>query len=322
MRMRACLIAAVLSVAPISLAMADPVAYGVAYDELYRIDLATRQATLVGNAGFYGSQPFGSLEGLTYGPGYTLYAFSDSLSQKPILTLSPTTGAATFLAPLNLGSGTGQFNSFDFGAAVTCDGQIWLSSATTRKLWRVSQTGGSTLVGVMDQTITGLAARGNDLYGASSRGVNALYKIDTSSAQTTLVGGFGTANSGWINTVSMNFDAAGTLWAAFNYVPPAPGGSNIVDWSNLATIDPATGTASVRGPIVGPESLRGIGLAGFAMGPAPCALPPINPPNGGATSAAPLPSISTWASLFLALLLSIVGWRSLSIAKLRKSIRI
>ena len=45
MRMRACLIAAVLSIAPFSAAVAEPFAYGVAYDDLYRVDLGPRQAT-------------------------------------------------------------------------------------------------------------------------------------------------------------------------------------------------------------------------------------------------------------------------------------
>ena len=76
MRMRACLIAVVLSVASISPAMAEPMAYGVAYDELYRIDLATRQATYVGSAGSYAGIPLAALTGLTYGPGNDLYAFA------------------------------------------------------------------------------------------------------------------------------------------------------------------------------------------------------------------------------------------------------
>lgn len=309
MRMRACLIAAVLSIAPISPAKADPVGYGVAFDQLYRVETSPPRATYIGDAGNFGGQPFGLLKGLTFGPGNTLYAVSDSLSQKPVVTLNTATGAATYLSALNLSGGTGQFNSLDFASAFTCDGQMWLSSATTRNLWRVNPANGATtLVGALGQTITGLAARGNELFGAGGRGNNSLYKINTETGVAALVGGFGAANSGWISTISISFDANGTLWSVLNYLPPAPGGSTLTDWSDLARIDPATGIATVIGPITGPESLRGIGMTGFTVGQTPCATAP--PGGGGGSSPATLPSAS--ASSLLALLLALLmaaGWR-------------
>ncbi len=307
--MRACLIAAVLSIAPISPAKADPVGYGVAFDQLYRVETSPPRATYIGDAGNFGGQPFGLLKGLTFGPGNTLYAVSDSLSQKPVVTLNTATGAATYLSALNLSGGTGQFNSLDFASAFTCDGQMWLSSATTRNLWRVNPANGATtLVGALGQTITGLAARGNELFGAGGRGNNSLYKINTETGVAALVGGFGAANSGWISTISISFDANGTLWSVLNYLPPAPGGSTLTDWSDLARIDPATGIATVIGPITGPESLRGIGMTGFTVGQTPCATAP--PGGGGGSSPATLPSAS--ASSLLALLLALLmaaGWR-------------
>ena len=308
MRMRACLTAAVLLIAPFSPAMAQTVGYGLAFDELYRIDLSARQASYVGQAGNFAGQPFGFLKGLTFGPGNTLYAVSDSLSQKPLVTINTTSGAASYVAALNLTGGTGQFNSLDFGAAFTCDGQMWLSSATAGKLWKVSPSNGATtVVGDLGQTVTGLAARGNELFGAGGRGNNSLYRIDTATGAAQLIGGFGAANSGWISSISMNFDAAGVLWAVFNYLPPAPGGSTLTDWSDLATIDPTTGAATVLGPITGPESLRGIGLSGFALGPTPCAAPP---PDGGNGPSAALPSTSNWSLLLLLLLtVAFAGWR-------------
>ncbi|MCB1570162.1 MAG: hypothetical protein KDI72_03700, partial [Xanthomonadales bacterium] len=201
MRMRACLTAAVLLIAPFSPAMAQTVGYGLAFDELYRIDLSARQASYVGQAGNFAGQPFGFLKGLTFGPGNTLYAVSDSLSQKPLVTINTTSGAASYVAALNLTGGTGQFNSLDFGAAFTCDGQMWLSSATAGKLWKVSPSNGATtVVGNLGQTVTGLAARGNELFGAGGRGNNSLYRIDTATGAAQLIGGFGAANSGWISS--------------------------------------------------------------------------------------------------------------------------
>ena len=302
MRMRACLIAAVLTIAPFSLAKADPVGYGVAFDQLYRVETSPPRATYVGEAGNFGGQPYGLLKGLTFGPGNTLYAISDSLSQKPIVTLNSATGAASYLSALNLTGGAGQFNSLDFAAAFTCDGQMWLSSATSKKLWRVNPANGnSTLVGTLGETITGLAAKGNELFGAGGRGNNSLYKINTGTGAAALIGGFGTANNSWISTISISFDANGTLWSVLNYLPPAPGGSALTDWSDLAKIDPNSGIATVIGPITGPESLRGIGMTGFTVGPTPCG---VSPPDGnGTTSSAALPTSSTWSLIALLVLL-------------------
>lgn len=310
MRMRAYLIAAVLATAPFSLAKADPVGYGVAFDQLYRIETSPPRATYIGDAGNFGGQPYGLLKGLTFGPGNTLYALSDSLSQKPVITLNTSTGAATYLSALNLSGGTGQFNSLDFASAFTCDGQMWLSSATSRNLWRVNPANGATtLVGTLGETITGLAARGNELFGAGGRGNNSLYKINTATGAAALIGGFGTANSGWISTISISFDANGTLWSALNYLPPAPGGSTLTDWSDLARIDPTSGIATVIGPITGPESLRGIGITGFTVGQTPCST---TPPTGGGSGSMPatLPSASSWSLfiLLLALLMAAI-WR-------------
>ena len=312
MRMRACLIAAVLTIAPFSLAKADPVGYGVAFDQLYRVETSPPRATYIGEAGNFGGQPYGLLKGLTFGPGNTLYAVSDSLSQKPVVTLNPSTGAASYLSALNLSGGAGQFNSLDFASAFTCDGQMWLSSATSRNLWRVNPANGATtLVGTLGQTITGLAAKGNELFGAGGRGNNSLYKINTETGAAALIGGFGVANSGWISTISLSFDANGTLWSVLNYLPPAPGGSTLTDWSDLARIDPVSGMATVIGPITGPESLRGIGITGFTVGQAPCA---ITPPTGGGTGAAPatLPSASSWSLFALLLGLLMVAARRFS----------
>lgn len=310
MRMRACLIAAVLTIAPFSPAKADPAGYGVAFDQLYRIETSPPRASYIGEAGNFGGQSYGLLKGLTTGPGNTLYALSDSLNQKPIVTLNASTGAATYLSASNLSGGSGQFNSLDFASAFTCDGQMWLSSATSRNLWRVNPTNGSTvLVGSLGATITGLAARGNELFGAGGRGNNSLYKINTTTAAAALIGGFGTANSGWISTISISFDSSGALWSVLNYLPPAPGGTTIADWSDLARIDPASGIATVVGPITGPESLRGIGISGFTLGQAPCTvLPP--PGSGDGSAQATLPSTSSWSLIALLLgLLMAVAWR-------------
>jgi hypothetical protein len=62
------------------------------------------------------------------------------------------------------------------------------------------------------------------------------------------------------------------LWAAINYVPPAPGDDSIADWPDLARIDESSGKITFVGTITGPESLRQIPMKGFTIGPPRCTL--------------------------------------------------
>lgn len=309
MRTPACLIAVVLSIAPVSAAWAQSSAYIVAYDDLYSINLSSRQATYVGSFGNHGSQPFGSLKGLAFNPSRTLYAISDSLSQKPLVTLDTATGAASFVAPMNVGSGSGQFNSHDFGATFTCTGQMWVSSAATNRLWKVDASRGTTeQVGSgTGTTITGLVARGETVYAAGGRGNNNFYKINQTTGAAELVGPFGIPNSTWIHSVSMSFDAQGALWAVINYVPPAPGNNTPAEWADLARINRSTGAVTVLGSIAGPERLRYVGVLGLAVGPAPCP----SAPDGGPAAPVTLPVRNPWGLLVLGLGLLAVAARRL-----------
>ncbi|MBN8481341.1 MAG: hypothetical protein J0L88_07110 [Xanthomonadales bacterium] len=301
MRTPACLIAVVLSVASIPAARAQSSAFIVAYDDLYSINLTSRQATYIGSFGNYGNQPFGLLKGLAFNPERTLYAISDSLSQKPVVTLNTATGAASFVAPLNVGSGSGQFNSHDFGATFTCTGQMWVSSAATNRLWKVDAARGTTeQVGASTgATITGIVARGETLYGAGGRGSNNFYRIDTATGAAELIGPLGIPNSTWIHSVSMSFDAQGRLWAVINYVPPAPGSTSVAEWADLARINRTTGAATVLGTISGPDRLRYVGVNGLAVGPAPCTSTPGG--DGGTDGPVTLPVRAPWGLLALGL---------------------
>jgi hypothetical protein len=200
--------------------------------------------------------------------------------------INPTSGSASVVGTLGLaGQGDPQRNdALDLNMTFGCDDTLWLVSAYAGKLWTVDQqTGATTLVGETGHTITGLVARGNALYGAGGKGDNNLYRVNTRTGEARLIGSYGPAASGWINSVSMSFDEDGTLWAVLNYVPPAPGSTLVPDWSDLATIDPITGEVTVVGPITGPEALRQVGMKGFAIGPPRCvagATPVANAPVG------------------------------------------
>jgi hypothetical protein len=273
-----------------SVARAGEVAYGEAYDTLYRIDLASHSATEIGAAGRYGSQPIANISGLTATPDGTLYAVSGGL--KVLVRVDPATGGSSVVGSLGLNGGTGQFDALDLGMTTDCDGTLWLVSGTLQQLWQVDPaTGAATLVGSTGHPISGLVAKGNVLYGTGGESDHTFYRIDRSTGAATAVGSFGAAVPAALNSVSMSFDASGTLWAVLNYVPPTTGDTS-PDWSDLAKIDPATGAVTIVGPITGPESLRQIGMKGFLITPWQC---------GAVLAATPAPALSTWSLLLLAL---------------------
>jgi streptogramin lyase len=300
MRTLACFAAAGMLAVVAFHANAATTAYGEAFDTLYKIDLDARTATTVGvSTTSSGGTPVKGLGGLTTMPDGSLYAVSNAL--KLLVKIDPTSGATSVVGNLNLeGQGTGQFDALDLGMAADGHGVVWLSSGTAQKLWRVDPSSGSlTFVGSTGHGISGLVARDDALYGSGDLTDHTFYRIDKGTGAATPIGSFGPAAPAALNSVSMSFDADGTLWAVLNYVPPAVG-TTVPDWSDLATIDPASGLMTVLGPITGPESLRGIGMKGFTTGPA----------RAAAAAASPAPIGSPWALGLLGLLLTFVGMRS------------
>ena len=271
MRTLACLTAAGMLALSASGARAETIAYGEAFDTLYRFGLDSHVAVEVGPAGFVGGQLIGNISGLSFSNDNELFAVAGGLNA--LTRIDPSTGGATIVGSLGLaGQGDPQRgDALDLGMTFDCDDTLWLVSAYAGELWTVNQaTGATTLVGATGHTITGLVARGNALYGAGGKGDNNLYRVSMQTGEARLIGSYGPAASGWINSVSMSFDDDGTLWAVLNYVPPAPGSTTVPDWSDLATIDPTTGEMTVIGPITGPEDLRQVGMKGFAIGPPRC----------------------------------------------------
>jgi hypothetical protein len=275
---------------------AATIAYGEAFDTLYRIDLDAREATKVGGAGRYAGQLIGNISGLTTTDDGTLYAAAGGF--KLLVRIDPDTGEATVIGDLGLaGQGDPSRNdALDLNMFSGCNGTLWLTSAVANKLWTVNRdTGLATLVGPTGHTITGVVAHGTALYGAGGKGDNTFYRIDPHSGAATAVGSFGSELQRWVNSVSMSYDVDGTLYAVINYVPPENDNDTPADWSDLATIDPATGTVHILGPITGPEALRQVGIKGFTTGPAQCL-------QGTTATAAPVNS--PWALALLAALLA------------------
>lgn len=239
----ACLLCASALVLP-GTAVAEPVAYASGFDTLYRIDLADGKATPIGAFGAAGAGALiGDVEGLAIAPDGTLFAVSDA--RKTLLRVDTATGHATTVGELrDNGQVIGDGLNLDFGLAFTCDGRLWLSSDKTSRLWEVTPGNGAVrAVGATAAKLSGLAARGNALYGLGAEGDEALYRVDTATAQSTLVGRL--ANGLAYPDAGMDFDASGRLWAVLDFFPP-------VERSDVARIDLATGAVTMGAQITGP----------------------------------------------------------------------
>lgn len=246
-------------------AVAEPVGYAVGFDSLYRIDMGTGQATLVGPLGYI------DVEGLAFAPNGELYGVADAGAVPPandqtdfLLRIDTATGAATAVGQMTAlaGTGVGTFGELDYGLAFTCSGQLWLSSDTTGQLWEVNPANAQTrLVGNTGAAISGLAARGDTLYGLSIDGNESLYRINTTTAAASLVGPIGLPDR--VFDAGLDFDAQGRLWATIDYLSPPTGIPPLRN--DLARLDPMTGgileLRTINGAGTGIDTVQMEGLA-------------------------------------------------------------
>ena len=264
--MRRSLQAAVLAVsAAMALpAAAQPLAFAVSFNKLYQIDLASGQTTLIGETGF------NDVEGLAISPDGILYGIVDST--KTLITLNPQTGRGTAVGSgvgnTGLtGQGVGQFDALDFGLAFTCDGRLWASSDTTRKLWQIDPASGAAMSAAnLGVQITGLGANGGGLFGLGAQGDEGLYRIDTETGAATKIGPLA-ANLTFADG-GLDFDASGQLWAILDYRPPDDNRP-----SDIVRVDLATGLSTTVSTTL-PE-MEGLAITAMTTcrGPGGPALP-------------------------------------------------
>jgi hypothetical protein len=273
-------------------AVADPVGYVVGFNTLYRVDLASGQSTTIGPIGFT------DVEGLALSANGTLYGVADAGTGEPnssitdvLIRIDTTSGTGTLVGQLGL-QGLGPSGNLDYGLAFTADGRLWLSSDSTQQLWEVSVASGFTrLVGSTGRSISGLGARGNDLYGVSVDASPSLYRLDTGTAAANLVGALNVG--GVVADAGLDFDAAGQLWAVLDPEPSAEGPSRVV------RIDGATGAGTVTANV----SVAAIGMEGLAIAPTSVS----GGGNGGQGPVAqaipgPSPVVLVWLAAFAAFL--------------------
>lgn len=273
-----------------SMLSAAPFAYSVNSDaevnadRLYELDLATGEVIEVGDSGFE------DIEGLAFSTSGQLFGVDDASDS--VVRFDMTTGAAS---PIGSGLGNlGLSGVQDYGLTFICDGEMFIASDNERSLYRTNlQSSQPTLVGSagsLGVRITGLAAWGDDVYGIGSEGGEGIYRVDTDSGQTTQVMGL----PGYSFTDGgIAFDEKGILWALLDksFLPFRDEPSIIlrIDLDALSVTQTAT-------TLEGFESLAIVANTGCE-------------PQGPPPEAVPVPSVSSFGLLLMALGLIWLGFR-------------
>lgn len=259
-------------------------------DELLRINLESGVATSIDSGSIEKAGVgtiYGDIEALALSSGNILFGADDQT--KTLLRFNVQSGAVTPAANgqrgnLGLPVGLGPEFNFDFGMTFACDGTLYLSSDGKRSLYRVNiSTGSAERVGAeggLGAQITGLAARGDRLYGLGASGDEGLWTIDTSTGRATLIGRLGAGLS--VSDGDLAFDTQGRLWGINDRSDIGANGEP----SQIFRIDPLTGAATL-------VSTTAVGIESLAIAPTACAL--------GAQPTMPVPTLSPWMLVLLAL---------------------
>lgn len=210
--------------------------YASGFSSLYRVDLSTGAAERIGSIGF------NDVEGLAMSPDGTLYGVADQTIQNGsvgtdfLFRIDTQTGQGTLVGQLgNLWElGTGANKDLDYGLSFSCDGRLWLSSATTQQLWEVNpNTAATRFVGNMNHTVSGMGSRGAELFGVSVRNAPGLVTINPDTAASQMI-------QAWtldvpISDAGVDFAADGRLFALADPEPL------VIAGTRLLNIDPKTG---------------------------------------------------------------------------------
>jgi len=275
-------------------------------DMLYRINLATGEATSIGATGFQ------DIEAMAFDENGQLYGVDDASNS--LLRIDAFSGAGIRVGGIENNLGLNATTSFDFGMTFVCgSAQPLLTSDTTSQLFQLdlANNGRAQEVGSFGEvSLTGLASAVIDgefrIYGIGAGNINqGLYRIDPESLQATLVGPLAAAAS--YNDAGLAFDANGGLWAITDRT--AVNGQS--SGGQILNIDPETGAASVAGEtFTGIESLAITALDCSGISDGDGDGDPGDPDGDPMPTAQEVPALSVPALLLmLAIMLMLAGRR-------------
>lgn len=271
---------------------ADPTSDGT-HDNLWRVNLADGSSTRIGPLNIRANNNIinSDVEGLALESASALYGVDDAIDA--LLTISPQTGMAV---PFDRGSDNlrlGMAGSpLDPGLAFDCDGNLLMSSATRRTLYRLGKNSGQATVigreGGLNAKIADIAVRGDNVYGIGIDGDEGLYRIDAEAGTAQRIGSFG--HSIRLANAGMDFDSSGRLWAIGHIVD----GNGQPQPSRILKLDRQTGAVELG-------ATTRTGVKSLAITPPRCGTGTPNPGPGGTGSASAVPLDSPWMLLLLTL---------------------
>ncbi|TAG83051.1 MAG: hypothetical protein EAZ21_02445 [Betaproteobacteria bacterium] len=270
---------------------AAPIGYSVrsdADDNLYRIDLSTGVATLVGPSGF------SKIEGMAMSPAGSLYAVDPQASSPQLLRCSTVPSSSALCAPVGATTLGIAPSTSPVGLAFLPNGELYLAvnatiyfvNPTTGAAVNRGSPGSIAIAGMAGTAPTPSCASGLFALSANANPAS-LYCVNTTTGALTSLGAV-TPSS-----LDAGFDAdrtTGLLWEITNGNP-----------SQAFSIDPETRATSA--PVVVTREGAPIGgFEGLAVEPSPAAVAALDPfsvPTHGASGAA-----------LLGLLIALLGLRS------------
>jgi hypothetical protein len=197
---------------------AGNLAFMAGFNALYRLDLSSGAATVVGSGfGNVGGVAVADVDSLAFAPDGTLYAVADS--PQALFRVSTSTGRATLVGQFREGGQTLDPSTNLNGAlGFTCSGKLLMSSRTQRRLYEVdAATASVRAVGSLAAALGGLAAIEDSLFGLGVEGSEGLYRIAESDAAANRLP---SALGGRVyRGGAIAFGADGRLFAAFDNYP-------------------------------------------------------------------------------------------------------
>lgn len=260
------------------LAQAEPFGYVINsdslsdtdFDQLYRVDLSTGDATLIGPVGY------GDVEGLALSPSGVLYGADDATETLIVIDTETGEGSPVNNTARNLTLGPDGLElgaNHDFGLTFDFEGRLWLSSDVTGQIWSVDPdtgepnlvSGGSGTASIVTASgdggkshggssphLTGLAGCGIGFYGITATSSHDLYRMASVNGTPRRIGALGAGLE--FDDAGADFDGTGTLWGIADR---SRVGDNVLsEPSIIFSVNLETGAASrVATTVVGVESL-------------------------------------------------------------------